>query len=78
MIYVLELQYCDNSGGGIYGPYMFEDRQQAIKNFMDAVNNQFEDLNYRKDRYCLGAELYRVNYHEGKSEVLISYDDIGN
>lgn len=77
MLYILEVEYCDNGGGGIYGPFKFDNREEAFKTFNDAVNNQFEEVNYREDKHCFGATLYQVDYREGTSKVVLSFDDTG-
>lgn len=76
MVYIVEYQFSDNNGGGVFGPYVFEEYDQSLKFFMRAVKDETDDIKWKKHRHCYAADLYRVDYHTGKSDVIMKYNII--
>lgn len=74
MVYIVEYEWSDENGGGYFGPYIFEDYNKSLKFFMDAVTDNHEEIKWKKSRSCYAADLYRVDYREGTTSVIMKYD----
>lgn len=76
MIYVVDYEFSDDHGGGMFGPYVFDNYDKALEFFIEAVKDRADEIKWKKSRSCYAADLYRVDYHTGKSNVIMKYNII--